>query len=166
MDLTDFRMIELTAGVTAAYVSKNRVTPDDLGSVIAEIYAALTGAAQPVSPPAEAAALQPAVPVRKSVQPDFIICLEDGRRLKTLKRHLAAAYGLTPAAYRAKWNLPADYPMVAPNYAAMRSAVAKASGLGAGGRATAKTRQTATEAAVPKTVKTRTAKGGRPSKAD
>ena len=147
----DLKTIELTADITAAYVSKNRVAPADLGGLIGEIYAALIGTNQSTSPPAAAPALQPAVPIRKSVQPDFVTCLEDGRQFKSLKRHLAAAYGLTPAAYRAKWNLPADYPMVAPNYAATRSALAKANGLGAARRAAISASKTTIQAPpVPK----------------
>lgn len=122
-------LIELTAEIVAAYVSSNTVASTDLRGLIRDIHAALhrtaTGKADPVAEP-----LKPAVPVRKSVMPDYIVCLEDGQKFKSLKRHLRTHYDLTPEQYRAKWGLPADYPMVAPNYAKARSALAKQMGLG------------------------------------
>jgi predicted transcriptional regulator len=114
--------------IVAAYVSKNPVPPEDLPAFIKSVHATLTGiggAADNAAP-----VRTPAVPVKKSVTPDYLVCLEDGKKLKMLKRYLRARFGLTPDAYRAKWNLPADYPMVAPNYAARRSEFAKQFGLG------------------------------------
>ena len=122
-------LLELTASVVAAYVSNNNVQPSDLVELIGSTYSALAhlGAAPA---PAPTAALVPAVPIRKSVTPDAIICLESGKKFKSLKRHLNTAYGLTPEQYRTKWGLPVDYPMVAPAYAEARSALAKSMGLG------------------------------------
>lgn len=121
-------LIELTADVVSAYVSNNPVPVGELPALIDHVHAALKATiGTPVAKPEE---LKPAVPIRKSVTPDYIISLEDGKRFKSLKRHLATHYGLTPEEYRAKWSLPADYPMVAPNYAAARSALAKTMGLG------------------------------------
>lgn len=122
-------LIELTADVVAAYVSNNPVPVADLPSLIGQVNSALRSAASGTSEP-EPQVLKPAVPIRKSVTPDYIVSLEDGKKFKSLKRHLATHYNLTPDAYRAKWGLPADYPMVAPNYAAARSALAKTMGLG------------------------------------
>lgn len=121
-------LIELTADVVSAYVSNNPVPVGDLPRLIDQVHAALKGTFG--GPVAKPEARPPAVPVKKSVTPDYIISLEDGKKFKSLKRHLATHYSLTPDEYRAKWNLPADYPMVAPNYAAARSALAKTMGLG------------------------------------
>lgn len=119
----------LTADVVGAYVSNNPVPVAELPGLIASVHAALAGvagaAAEPIAEPQK-----PAVPIRKSVTPDYIISLEDGKKFKSLKRHLATHHNMTPDEYRAKWNLPADYPMVAPAYAARRSALAKSLGLG------------------------------------
>ncbi|CAK0743608.1 hypothetical protein CCP1ISM_170009 [Azospirillaceae bacterium] len=120
---------EEVARIVAAYVSKNVIAVADLPALIRTVFAALAAAAAPPAEP-EAAAPTPAVPVRKSVSADYIVCLEDGKKMKMLRRYLMSAYGLTPDQYRAKWNLPADYPMVAPNYAKTRSALAKSTGLG------------------------------------
>ena len=122
-------LIALTASIVSAHVTRNNLPTTDLSRLIASTHAAL---ASLVGPPAPVAAepLVPAVPIRRSMTPDAIICLEDGRAFKSLKRHLSASYGLTPDQYRAKWNLPADYPMVAPNYAEARSQLAKKMGLG------------------------------------
>lgn len=122
-------LVAVSAALVAAYVSNNSVPTAELPKLIDDIHAALRslGAAAPIGPEKKPG---PAVSVRKSVTPDFIICLEDGKKFKSLKRHLRTQYGLTPAEYRQKWNLPADYPMVAPSYAQSRSALAKASGLG------------------------------------
>jgi len=122
--------IELATDIVSAYVSNNTVTPAELPALINEIHAVLARlgqgtAAEPAPEPAK-----PAVPVKKSVHPDFIICLEDGKQFKSLKRHLRTRYGMSPEQYREKWGLPADYPMVAPNYAAARSELAKQMGLG------------------------------------
>ena len=121
--------VELAADIVSAYVSNNSVPTGELPSLINEIHAALLrvsgGAAEA---PAEAA--KPAVSVKKSVTPDYIICLEDGKKFKSLKRHLRTQYDMTPEQYREKWGLAADYPMVAPNYAKARSDLAKEMGLG------------------------------------
>ncbi|ESX99165.1 MucR family transcriptional regulator [Mesorhizobium sp. M1066] len=122
-------LIELAADVVSAYVSNNPIPVGDLPALIGQVHAALTATAGGVSAQ-EPVALTPAVPIRKSVTPDYIISLEDGKKFKSLKRHLSTHYGLTPDGYRAKWGLPADYPMVAPNYAAARSTLAKTMGLG------------------------------------
>ena len=127
----DAELITLTSQIVSAFVSKNSVQASDLPALIASIYQSLKSAGQPSAAPAEAAAdLKPAVPVKKSVTPDYIICLEDGKRCKMLKRHLMSSFGLTPDEYRAKWGLPSDYPMVAPNYAKARSDLAVKLGLG------------------------------------
>ncbi len=121
--------IELTAHIVSAYVSGNPMPVGALPALISQIYGALTRLGAAGTPP-EPEALKPAVPIKKSVTADYIISLEDGKKFKSLKRHLSTHYGLTPDEYRAKWGLPADYPMVAPKYAAARSELAKASGLG------------------------------------
>lgn len=122
-------MIELTADVVSAYVSNNRVEAAALPALLASVHSALNAAA--VGRTEETATeLSPAVSIKKSVTPDAIICLEDGKGFKSLKRHLRTKYNLTPEEYRAKWGLPASYPMVAPNYAAARSNLAKQMGLG------------------------------------
>ena len=131
---TDSDFLKLTAQIVAAYVSRNNAAITDLPAVIASVHVALKAAASPEPAAEPVEALKPAVPVRKSVGHDFIICLEDGKKLKMLKRHLMSTYKLTPDEYRAKWNLPSDYPMVAPAYAAARSELAKSLGLGKGGR--------------------------------
>ncbi|QND60305.1 MucR family transcriptional regulator [Mesorhizobium huakuii] len=118
----------LTADVVSAYVSNNPLPAAALPELIASVHLSLSGLSQPSAPLAEE--LVPAINPKKSVMPDFIICLEDGKRFKSLKRHLRVDFGLTPEAYRAKWNLPRDYPMVAPNYSDRRSAMAKSMGLG------------------------------------
>ncbi|MER8462038.1 MucR family transcriptional regulator [Mesorhizobium sp. M1396] len=123
-------LIELTAAVVSAYVSNNPVPVGDLPTLIDQIHAALKGTAGGGVAPDKSAVLKPAVPIKKSVTPDYIVSLEDGKKFKSLKRHLATHYNLTPGEYRTKWGLPADYPMVAPNYAAARSALAKTMGLG------------------------------------
>ena len=116
--------IELCADIVSAYVSNNSVPAADLPVLLNSVYAALTKTAQGQQEEAKAE-LVPAVSVRKSVTPDAIICLDDGKSFKSLKRHLRTTYDMTPEQYRAKWNLPADYPMVAPNYAKARSELAK-----------------------------------------
>ena len=122
-------LIELTADIVAAYVSSNSIASDNLTSLIRDVHKALhrtaTGAVEP-----EAEPLRPAVSAKKSVTPDYLICLEDGKKFKSLKRHLRTHYDLTPDEYRNKWGLPPDYPMVAPNYAKARSNLAKKMGLG------------------------------------
>lgn len=120
--------IDTTAAVVAAYVGHNTVAATDLPGLIESVHRAPANLGSPATAPAEE--LKPAVPVKKSVQPEFIVCLEDGKRFKSLKRHLRTAYGMTPDDYRAKWGLPDTYPMVAPAYAAQRSELAKNMGLG------------------------------------
>ena len=129
-------VIELTSDIVAAYVSNNSVQSTELPDLIRSVHSALGNIAAPVAEPE--ARKDPAVPIKKSITPDAIICLEDGRKFKSLKRHLRTAYDLTPEQYRAKWGLPRDYPMVAPAYAAARSNLAKQMGLGQGGRQPAK----------------------------
>jgi len=121
-------LIELTAEIVAAYVSNNSVAANDLPNVISQVHAALGGAAMPTEEVVEKP--KPAVSIRRSIQNDYLICLEDGQKFKSLKRHLMTHYGLTPEQYREKWDLPADYPMVAPSYAEARSRLAKEMGLG------------------------------------
>lgn len=129
MSETNSQLIDLSAMVVAAYVAHNNVTRADLPELIASTHAALAGLGAEAPAPA-ALPLVPAVSIRKSVTADAIICLEDGKSFKSLKRHLSSKYDMTPDQYRAKWGLPADYPMVAPNYAEARSALAKSMGLG------------------------------------
>jgi len=121
-------LITLTSDIVAAHVSNNGVSVDDLPSLITNVYGALAGLGQ-AAPPVEVK-LEPAVSVRSSVKPDYIVCLEDGKKLKMLKRHLMTHYNLTPEQYRQRWSLPVDYPMVAPNYASKRRELAKKIGLG------------------------------------
>ncbi|MEG3123187.1 MucR family transcriptional regulator [Sphingomonas sp. GB1N7] len=121
-------LITLTADIVAAHVSNNSVAVSDLPILISNVHGALTGLGNPEATPE--AKQEPAVSVRSSIKPDFIVCLEDGKKLKMLKRHLMTHYQMTPEQYRAKWNLPADYPMVAPNYAEQRRTLAKKIGLG------------------------------------
>lgn len=125
--------LDLTTMIVASYVANNVVSAADLPGLIQSVQKALVGVDAPAVAPA--APQSPAVSVRRSVTPDQIICLEDGKAFKSLKRHLRTKYDLSPEQYRAKWGLPKDYPMVAPNYAAARSALAKSMGLGQGGRA-------------------------------
>jgi len=122
-------LVDLTAGIVSAYVGNNTVTSSDLPSLIATVHAALASTVQKAQEPKEPEPV-PAVPVKKSVTGDYLICLEDGKKFKSLKRHLRTHYGMTPEDYRAKWNLEPDYPMVAPNYAAARSELARKMGLG------------------------------------
>ena len=123
-------LIELTGQLVAAYVSRNVVPVSDLPTLISTVHQSLTNLGKPQEQAEPAADLKPAVPVKKSVTPEYIVCLEDGKKLKMLKRHLATSYGLTPDEYRAKWGLPSDYPMAAPNYAKSRSEMAVKIGLG------------------------------------
>ena len=122
-------ILRLTAKIVSAHVGKNQIAPDALPTLIQSVHHSLAtaGAAEPAPAPTP---LTPAVPIRKSVFPDHIVCLEDGIKLKMLKRHLRVSYGMTPEQYRGKWKLPADYPMVAPDYASRRSNLAKQFGLG------------------------------------
>lgn len=128
---TNEMLVTLTADIVAAHVSNNSVAISDLAILINNVHAALSNLGE--TPVVEEKPV-PAVSIRTSVKPDFIICLEDGKKLKMLRRHLMTHYGMTPDDYRAKWGLPADYPMVAPNYAERRRALAKEIGLGTKGR--------------------------------
>ncbi|WP_321505190.1 MucR family transcriptional regulator [Breoghania sp.] len=128
-NVADDNLIDLTADIVSAYVSNNTVPATDLPQLINEVYGALQKTSGAVTEP-EPEPLKPAVPIKKSVTPDYIICLEDGKQFKSLKRHLRTHYDMTPEEYREKWGLPSDYPMVAPNYAAARSDLAKKMGLG------------------------------------
>lgn len=121
-------LLTRTADIVTAHVANNSLAASDLAGLIADVHAALAGLGAPVAEPV--AALKPAVSVRASVKPGHIICLEDGKVMTMLKRHLMAEHGMTPADYRAKWKLPADYPMVAPDYAEKRRALAVKAGLG------------------------------------
>ena len=121
-------LITLTSDIVAAHVANNSVSVDDLASLINNVYSALSGLGQAV--PVIEVLPEPAVSIRASVKPDHIVCLEDGKKLKMLKRHLMTHYNLTPDQYRARWSLPADYPMVAPNYAEKRRELAMKIGLG------------------------------------
>jgi predicted transcriptional regulator len=132
-------VIEMTADIVSAYVGANTVAAADLPSLIQSVHRALagmSGEAQAV----EAAPQEPAVSLKRSITPEFLICLEDGRKFKSLKRHLRTKYNMSPEDYRAKWGLAKDYPMVAPNYAKARSDLAKQMGLGQGGRQAARKR--------------------------
>ena len=121
-------LITLTADIVSAHVSNNSVAVSDLPTLISNVHGALSGLGErPAETPAKP---EPKVSIRSSIKPDFIVCLEDGKKLKMLKRHLMTHYQMTPEQYRAKWNLPADYPMVAPNYAEQRRTLAKKIGLG------------------------------------
>jgi predicted transcriptional regulator len=131
MNDNNTNLLELTAEVVAAYLSRNAMHVDQLPTLINMVHASLSNLG--IEPPS-AEPLTPAVSIRKSIQPDHIVCLEDGKKLKMLKRHLMTTYGMTPAEYRAKWGLPADYPMTAPNYSERRSEFAKKIGLGNRGR--------------------------------
>ncbi|MGF1462099.1 MAG: MucR family transcriptional regulator [Maricaulaceae bacterium] len=122
-------LIEMASDIVAAYVGNNAVTSQDLPDLIRSVYGALATVSEGGDTVAEQPP-EPAVPVKKSVTPDYIICLEDGKKFKSLKRHLRTKYDLTPEEYRERWNLPRDYPMVAPNYAKARSELAKKMGLG------------------------------------
>jgi predicted transcriptional regulator len=128
MEVTDRNVtLEHVTSIVAAYVSNNSIQRENLPTLIVDTFAALTRTKQPEAVVED---LRPAVPVKRSVQPDHIVCLEDGKKFKSLKRHLMSQYNMTPGEYREKWGLPRDYPMVAPNYAAARSELAKKMGLG------------------------------------
>ncbi|MBP2300430.1 MucR family transcriptional regulator [Azospirillum picis] len=121
-------LLSLTTEIVAAHVSNNTVALTDLPTLIEQVYKSLANVG--TEPPVAEERPQPAVPIKKSVTPDYIVCLEDGKKLKMLKRHLKTAYNMTPEEYRDRWGLPTDYPMVAPNYARQRSSLAKQIGLG------------------------------------
>ncbi|RYG94172.1 MAG: MucR family transcriptional regulator [Alphaproteobacteria bacterium] len=130
-NLASVALVELTAEISAAYVANNRVAPSEITSLIMSIHSSIASLGSAVAETAkEPVALIPAVPVKKSVTPEYIVCLEDGKHFKSMKRHLATKFGLTPDEYRRKWSLPSDYPMVAAGYAAKRSELALSLGLG------------------------------------
>ncbi len=143
-------LLALTADIVAAHVANNTVSVTDLPSLITQVHAALSGLGTPTAAPV--VEQQPAVSVRSSIKPDYLVCLEDGKKLKMLKRYLMTRYGMTPDDYRAKWNLPKDYPMVAPAYAEQRRALAHSIGLG-------RKRSSASASAAPAATP---AKRGRP----
>jgi predicted transcriptional regulator len=126
--------IVLTADVVSAYVSNNTVSSSEIPGLISEVYSALMRVSKGAAAAALAEPLKPAVPIKRSITSEYLVCLEDGKKFKSLKRHLRTRYQTTPDRYRAKWNLPPDYPMVAPNYAMVRSQLAKQIGLGERGR--------------------------------
>jgi predicted transcriptional regulator len=128
-------LVSLTAGIISAYVSNNSVATSELAGIIADVHEALSRVSQRTGS-SEREELKPAVALKKSVTPEYIVCLEDGKKFKSLKRHLRTHYNLSPEEYREKWGLPHDYPMVAPNYAAARSQLAKKMGLGRKRKAT------------------------------
>lgn len=134
-DGDDSHLLALTTQIVSAYLGRQSIPQQDIQSTIRLVHETLSDLRRAAADPsairhAAPAALAPAVPIARSITPDYLICLEDGKRLKTLKRHLRAAYGMTPEAYRARWRLPPDYPMVAPSYADRRSSLAKQQGLG------------------------------------
>jgi len=125
-------LVELSGEIVAAYVAHNALSPTDLPRLLADVHAALRGLASGTPAPAETKPLAPAVPVRRSVTPDHLVCLDCGKDFKSLRRHLMAQHAQTPEQYRQRWSLAADYPMVAPNYSEVRSTLARESGLGRG----------------------------------
>jgi predicted transcriptional regulator len=141
-DNTTAKYVDLTADIISAFVTKNSVQRTELPGLIASVHAALANIGSGGAEQAKEE-LRPAVPIKKSITPDYIICLDDGKKFKSLKRHLRTAYGLTPDQYRARWDLPAEYPMVAPNYAKARSELAKTMGLGQKRRAAKQRRKAA-----------------------
>ena len=143
--------LKLTADIVSAFVSNNSLPPNDIPGLFNAIHQTIKTASEAKQIEVAVVPLEPAVPIKKSVTPDFIVCLEDGKKFKSMRRHLDTAYNMTPEQYRMKWKLPADYPMVAPAYAAKRSALAKAAGLGVA-------RKLAPPADAPKARKTVTKK--------
>lgn len=127
---TDDAELEMAVGIVAAYVSHNSLRATDLPELISTVHASIRQLAQGQAPAPAAPQDVPAVPIKKSVTKDYIVCLEDGKKFKSLRRHLSSFHNLTPEQYRAKWGLPSDFPMVAPSYSATRSQLAKDSGLG------------------------------------
>ena len=127
-------LLELTTEIVAAHVANNEISAGDLPGLIEQVYGALARIASGNMPAAVAERPEPAVSIKKSIAPDYIVCLEDGKKLKMLKRHLKTSYDMTPEQYRERWGLAADYPMVAPNYAKKRSQLAKKIGLGKRGK--------------------------------
>jgi len=148
MDSNEFDLTSLTADIVSAYVAHNVISGEKLPDFIGSVYAALSKATVQGEEPVQVE-LKPAVPVKKSVTPDYIICLEDGKKFKSLKRHLRSEYDMSPEEYREKWGLPRDYPMVAPAYAAARSNLAKNMGLGRRSKAEAAVQPEALAPAEP-----------------
>ena len=122
--------LQLTANIVSAYVSNSTVSITELPALISQVHSALMRVSSGAAGAAPAGPIIPTVPIKRSITPEYLVCLEDGKKFKSLKRHLRSQYQMTPDQYRAKWNLPADYPMVAPDYAAVRSQLAKQMGLG------------------------------------
>ena len=139
-DLAEDQTLRMAVDIVTAYLSNNSLPAATIPDLISTVHGALSNLGRPSEETAQANR-KPAVPIRKSVTPDYIVCLEDGKRLKMLKRYLRSNFGMTPAEYRARWNLPADYPMVAPNYAKQRSEFAKQIGLGRSAKRTASRRK-------------------------
>ncbi|MCO6424768.1 MucR family transcriptional regulator [Sinorhizobium meliloti] len=127
---TNERRLELTSRIVSAYLSRNVIAPDELPYLIQQTYGSLNETSEPAETPPAVEEQRPAVPIKKSVTDDFIVCLEDGKKFKSLKRHLTTKYGMTPDQYREKWKLPSEYPMTARNYALQRSKLARSMGLG------------------------------------
>ena len=150
-------LLALTADIVSAHVGTNNVSVGDVPTLIQNVHSALTALGMPVAEPV--VEQQPAVPIRSSVKADYIVCLEDGKKLKMLKRYLASNFNMTPAEYRAKWKLPADYPMVAPNYSSQRKDLAHKMGLGL------KKPPAGTSAAAPSAPAAPKRSRGRPAKA-
>ena len=160
-------LLDLTADIVSAFVSNNAVHAGDLPELIRAVHVSLVGITAPKPEAVPAPVLTPAVPIKKSINDDFLVCLEDGKKFKSLKRHLQSAYGMTPEDYRSKWGLARDYPMVAPGYAAKRSELAQATGLGSSRRKSAPVAAAPAPAndAVPESVEKAPAKRrGRPAK--
>jgi predicted transcriptional regulator len=151
------QLMEMTTDIVSSFVSKNKMAVTELSVLISQVHSALTAAVKGKSE-AEPVKREPAVPIKSSVKPDYIICLEDGKKFKSLKRHLKSSFGMTPDEYRKKWGLNYDYPMVAPAYAAKRSELAKSMGLG-------NVRQKAEKAAKPPAKGAATRKAGRKKEA-
>jgi predicted transcriptional regulator len=149
-------VLGLTAQIVSAHVSNNAVAPDALPSLIQEVYRTLSGVGKELVQPERP---QPAVPIKKSVFADHIVCLEDGRKLKMLKRHLRTAYNMSPEEYRKRWGLPTEYPMVAPNYAKHRSALAREIGLGTRRRTPAEPSEPSEPSAKPRSTRGPVRKG-------
>ena len=128
--ITSGDILELTTTIVSSHVANNSVSVSDVPKLIQDVYETLSSVSAKEEAPAEEPRPEPAVSIRASIKPDYLVCLEDGKKLKMLKRHLSSQYGMTPDDYRKRWDLPSDYPMVAPNYAAQRSELAKNIGLG------------------------------------
>jgi len=127
-EISNADLLDLTASIVSAHVANNSVAVGDVPKLIQDVYGTLASVSSKEEPEAERP--EPAVSIKASVKPDYVVCLEDGKKLKMLKRHLMTHYNMTPDEYRTRWNLPSDYPMVAPNYAKQRSALAREIGLG------------------------------------